>query len=405
MAAFDYVAVDAGGRTVSGAVTAEDEAAARALLGRRKLMPLEVGPARPTAAKAGGAAGKGSRRLDARTLALTTRQLATLVTVAPVEEALRTIALQADRPAVRRTLERVHAGVLEGRRLSDAMGLESEAFPPLYRAMVSAGEASGALAPILERLAQGLERDQEVRGKVITALVYPIALACVALLVIGILMTFVVPRVVDQFDSMNQTLPLLTRLVIGVSNGLRDWGWLMALVVVGAGIAGAAALRNPDLRLRFDGALLKLPVVGRLIRDLHGAKMARTLATMLEAGLPVLEGLTITARTVRNRALRRATEAMADAVREGGGLSAAMRRAGVFPPILVHMTSSGEGSGRLEPMLERAADYLEREFSTFTAVMLSLLEPAIIVVMGGVVAVIVLSILLPILQINTLAMG
>ena len=404
MAAFDYVAVDAGGRTVSGAVTASDETTARALLGKRRLMPLQVLPARTGAARAAAPSARGGK-LDARTLALTTRQLATLVSVAPIEEALRTIALQADRPAVRRVLEGVHAGVMEGRRLSDAMSLQGQAFPPLYRAMVSAGEASGALQPILERLADGLERDQQVQGKVITALVYPAVLAVVALGVITALMAFVVPKVVDQFDSMHQTLPLLTRLVIGVSHLMRDWGWLLILLLVVGAALGAAALRNPAVRLRADTLILKLPLIGRLTRDLHGAKMARTLSTMIAAGLPVLEGLTITARTVSNRRLRLATETMAEAVREGGGLSAAMRRADVFPPILVYMTASGESSGRLEPMLERAADYLEREFSTFTAVMLSLLEPAIIVVMGGVVALIVLSILLPILQINTLAMG
>lgn len=404
MATFDFVAVDAGGRTVTGALSAADETTARAVLARRRLMPLEVAAARGAAAKPERPSGKGGK-LDAKTLALTTRQLATLVSVAPIEEALRTIALQADRPAVRRVLDGVHAGVLEGRRLSEAMGLQGQAFPPLYRAMVAAGEASGALEPILLRLADGLERDQQVRGKVITALVYPIVLAFVALGVIGALMTFVVPKVVDQFDSMNQTLPLLTRLVIGTSDLMRDWGWLALMLAVIAGLGGAAALRNPALRLKADASVLRLPLIGRLTRDLHGARMARTLSTMIAAGLPVLEGLTITARTVQNRALRRATEAMADAVREGGGLSAAMRRADVFPPILLYMTASGESSGRLEPMLERAADYLEREFATFTAVMLSLLEPAIIVVMGGVVAMIVLSILLPILQINTLAMG
>lgn len=403
MASFDYVAVDAGGRTVFGALTAADEVSARALLGKRRLMPLEVLPARTGVVRAAPSA-RGAK-LDARTLALTTRQLATLVSVSPLEEALRTIALQADRPAVRRVLEGVHAGVMEGRRLSDAMGLQGQAFPPLYRAMVSAGEQSGALQPILERLADGLERDQQVQGKVITALVYPAVLAVVALGVITALMAFVVPKVVDQFDSMNQTLPLLTRVVIGVSNAMRDWGWLMIALLVLAVVLGGVALRNPAIRLRADTLLLKLPLIGRLTRDLHGAKMARTLSTMITSGLPVLEGLTITARTVSNRRLRQATETMAEAVREGGGLSAAMRRADVFPPILVYMTASGESSGRLEPMMERAADYLEREFSTFTAVMLSLLEPAIIVVMGGVVAVIVLSILLPILQINTLAMG
>ncbi len=407
MATFDYVAVDVGGRTVTGAVTAADEPSARSLLERRRLMPLEIAPGgagAPTAPAAPAAPARPAR-LSPRVLALTTRQLATLVSVTSIDEALRTIALQADRPAVRRVLEGVHGAVLEGRRLSDAMALQGRAFPPLYRAMVSAGESSGALGPILERLADGLEREQAVRGKVITALVYPIVLAVVALGVIAALMGFVVPRVVDQFDSMNQTLPLLTRLVIGISDLLRDWGWMMGLLLALAVAAGAAALRNPALRLRADTALLRLPLVGRLTRDLHGARMARTLSTMIAAGLPVLEGLTITARTISNRRLRAATEAMAEAVREGGGLSAAMRRADVFPPILVHMTASGESSGRLEPMMERAADYLEREFSTFTAVMLSLLEPAIIVVMGGVVALIVLSILLPILQINTLAMG
>lgn len=403
MPAFDYVAVDGAGRTVTGAVEAADETAARGQLGRRRLAPLQVTPARMTA-RADRPKGK-SGKLTPKTLALTTRQLATLVSVSPIEEALRTLALQADRPVVRRVLEGVHSGVLEGRPLADAMGQQGRAFPPLYRAMVSAGERSGTLQPILERLADDMERDQQVRGKVVTAMVYPAVLAVVALGVVAALMVFVVPKVVDQFDSMNQTLPLLTRMVIGLSELMRHWGWLIVLVLAGLTAAGAAALRDATIRMRFDRWRLRAPLIGRLTRDLHGAKMARTLSTMIAAGLPVLEGLTITARTVSNRALRQATENMAEAVREGGGLSAAMRRADVFPPILVYMTASGESSGRLEPMLERAADYLEREFATFTAVMLSLLEPAVIVVMGGVVALIVLSILLPILQINTLAMG
>ncbi len=403
MAAFDYIAADAAGRTVSGSVTAADEAAARKALAKRQLAPLQLSPGRSgaIAATTSGKAG----RLSPKALALTTRQLATLISVSPLEEALRNLMLQADRPNVRRVLEGVHAGVIEGRRLSDAMGQQGAAFPPLYRAMTAAGEQSGALQPILERLADGLERDEVVRGKVLTALVYPCVLAVVALGVIVAMMTYIVPKVIDQFDSMGQTLPLLTRLVIGLSDLMRDWGWLMALILAAVVAAGLIARRREAVRLRLDAWVLRLPLVGRLTRDLHGARMARTLSTMIAAGLPVLEGLTITARTVSNRALRRATEQMAEAVREGGGLSAAMRRAEVFPPILVYMTASGESSGQLEPMLERAADYLEREFSNFTAVMLSLLEPAIIVVMGGIVAVIVLSILLPILQINTLALG
>ncbi|WP_122464584.1 type II secretion system inner membrane protein GspF [Brevundimonas lutea] len=405
MAAFDYLALDAAGGTRRGRVAAPDEATARAALDRRKLLPLELAPAATGRAKTEAVARVRAPRLGAKGLALVTRQLSTLIAVSPLEEAIRTIALQSERAPVKRVLEGVHASVLEGQRLSDAMARQPRAFPPLYRAMVAAGETSGALPQVLDRLADHLERQEQVRGKVITALVYPAVLSVVAVGVIVALMTFVVPKVVDQFADMNQTLPLLTRMVIGVSEAMRAWGWL-ALIVAGLGVAAFVfGLRREDFRLKVDAGLLRLPVVGRLIRDLNGAAMARTLSIMLSSGLPVLEGLTITGRTVENRVLRDAVVRMAVSVREGGGLSAAMRRTEVFPPLLVYMAASGESSGRLETMLDRAADYLEREFNTFTAVMLSLLEPAIIVVMGGVVALIILSILLPILQINTLAMG
>ena len=401
MAAFDYIALDAAGRRKSGVLTAPDEAGARRVLARRRLAAVKVQPASRKAE----AAADPKAKLSSRQLALVTRQLATLTAVAPREEALATLALQAEKPAVRRVLEQTHAGVVAGFRLSDAMSRQGRAYPPLYRAMVSAGEASGSLPAILERLADLLEREQQVRGKVTTALVYPAVLAATALIVVACLMAFVVPKVVDQFQTMGQTLPLLTRIVIGVSDLVRGWGWLMLLLAGLGAVALVQARRQPAFRLAFDGWVLRLPILGRLIRDLHAARMARTLSTMIASGLPVVEGLKITAPTVHNAVLRRATEQMASDIREGGGLSAAMRRAAVFPPILVHMTASGENAGRLEPMMERAADYLEREFNTFTAVALSLLEPAIIILMGGLVAVIVLSILLPILQINTLALS
>ena len=404
MAAWDYTAVDSAGQISTGTVTAADERGAHVALARRDLLPLRLARSLQATGEPSASAARGTR-MSARDLALTTRQLATLVGVSPVEEALRTIAMQSERPKVRRLLLSVHAGVLEGYRLSEAMGRQAAAFPALYRAMVGAGESSGSLAAILQRLADLLEREQQVRGKVMTALVYPMVLAVVALGVIGALMVFVVPKVVEQFESLNQALPLLTRLVIGASDLLVDWGLVLAVTLAALIGAGLLALRRPAFKLRFDTLTLAAPLIGRLSRDLHAARLARTLSTLIASGVPVLEGLTITARTVANTRLRAATLIMADAVREGGSLSAAMRRADVFPPILVYMTASGESSGQLEPMMERAAQYLEREFETFTAVMLSLLEPAIIVLMGGVVAVIVLSILLPILQINTLAMG
>lgn len=401
MASFDYVALDLAGRTRTGHLTAADEAAAREVLERRRLAAIRLSPGKARA----GSAGLFGGRLDARSLALVTRQLATLVAVAPLEEALRTIAVQAEKPAVRQALMGVHGGVLEGYRLSDAMARQGRAFPPLYRAMVAAGEGSGALPSILERLADLLERDQQAQSKVTAALVYPAVLAATALLVVLALMTFVVPKVVDQFESMGQTLPLLTRLVIGTSDAIRSYGLVMLLVLVVAGFGAARALRRPDIRMKADALMLRLPILGRLTRDLHAARLARTLSTMIASGLPILEGLQITAPTIHNHVLRQATTDMAEMIREGGALSSAMRKVAVFPPLLVYMTASGENSGRVELMLGRAAEYMEREFATFTAVALSLLEPAIIILMGGLVAVIVLSILLPILQINTLALG
>jgi general secretion pathway protein F len=343
-------------------------------------------------------------RISGRTLALVTRQLATLIRVMTVEEALRTIALQTEKASAKRLLLAVHAGVVEGYRLSDAMARQGAAFPSLYRAMIAAGESSGALPDILDRLADLLEREQHVRSQMLTTLIYPAALSITAVIVIIALMTFVVPRVVEQFTSMGQTLPLLTRIVIFLSTMMTQWGWLVLLAIAAGVWAGARALHNPVLRLKFDGALLRVPVIGRLIRDLNAARLARTLATMIASGLPVIDGLVLTARTINNRVLRAAVETMASAIREGGSLSAAMRRAAVFPPVIVNMAASGESSGKLDTMLSSAADYLEREFNTFTSVALSLLEPIIIIVMGAIVATIVLAILLPILQINTLSL-
>ncbi|MFN4175681.1 type II secretion system inner membrane protein GspF [Phenylobacterium sp.] len=400
MSAFEYTALDAGGRTRTGVVSAPSERAAREQLQGRRLMPLKLAPAAERK-------GLGLRlfpdRIGPRQLALITRQLATLIAVAPLEEALRTLALQAEQPAVRRVLLATHAAVLEGYRLSDAMARQGEAFPRLYRAMVAAGESSGALPEILERLADLLERDEAARSRLLVALIYPLALAGTALCVIAALITFVVPKVVEQFDSMGQRLPWLTRAIIFIAEGARDWGWLILLLLVLAGLGAAQALRRPDLRLRFDAGLLRLPFLGKVIRDLHAARLARTLSTMIASGVPVLEGLQLTAPTVHNRAQRAAVEEMAGFVREGGSLSGAMRRAGLFPPILVYMAASGENAGRVDVMLGRAAEYLEREFNAVVAVALSLLEPAIIIVMGLIVTLIVLSILLPILQINTLA--
>lgn len=406
MSSFSYLALDTAGRERRGMVQAASADEARARLGTRRLyvVKLEMGSGSAPAPLL-------SRRLiqrkkiGAKQLTLFTRQLATLVQVSPLEESLRTIARQGEREEVRRVLLSVHGAVVEGRRLSEAMKGEAASFPPLYRAMVAAGESSGSLPQILERLAALLERQAQVRSKVLSALAYPVVLAIVATFVVFALMIFVVPKVVEQFEDVGQQLPLLTRIVIGLSEFLANWWWALIAMATAAALIGAKALQDEALRLRFDGWLLRLPLIGRLIRDLHAARMARTLSTMIGSRLPLLEGLRLTTETVHNRALRAASVNITESIRTGGSLSAALRRAAVFPPLLVYLAASGEASGKLDIMLERAADYLEREFDGFTATALSLLEPAIIVLMGGIVALIVLSILLPILQLDTLASG
>lgn len=403
MAEFDYIVISPKGREQRGIIAAANVDEARTALAGRKLFVVKLAPGDASASMAGPSLLGGlRRRLSAKELTLFTRQLATLVQVSPIEESLRTIARQSERPHVRRIVERVHTGIVEGRRLAEAMGVEAKSFPLLYRAMISAGESSGSLPPILERLADLMERQAAMRAKIISAIAYPSVLAVFALIVVVALMTLVVPKVVEQFDTMGQTLPLLTRMVMALSQVLASWWWAILLAMAVAGALFWRALQEEGVRYSVDRAILRTPVIGRLIRDLHAARLARTLATMVASRLPLMEGLQLTAQTVHNRVLRRASDDIVEAIRGGGSLSTALKRAGVFPPLLVYMTASGESAGRLDTMLARAADYLEREFDAFTSVALSLLEPMIIIVMGVAVAVIVLSILLPILQLQQL---
>jgi len=407
MPEFAYYALDPNGRERRGRVNAATDAAARANLETRRFHVVRMERHTLAEAKAGDSIAQSfrSRRLSGKQLTLFTRQLATISQVSPLEEALRTIARQSEQPHVRAVVANVADGVVEGRRLADAMAREKKSFSPLYRAMVSAGESSGTLPDLLERLAALLERQAEMRGKVLSALAYPIVLTLVAIAVVAALMIAVVPRVVEQFDDVGQQLPLLTRIIIAISSFLAAYWWVMLIVMALAGVIFWRALQDEGFRYAFDRSLLRVPLLGRLIRDLHAARMARTLATMIESRLPAVEGLKLTASTISNRALRRATEGVVDSIRAGGSISGALARAGVFPPLLVYLAASGESAGRLDSMLARAADYLEREFDNFTATALSMLEPAIIVIMGAVVATIVLAILLPILQLQSLIGG
>lgn len=403
MAAFEYEALDKAGRKTRGVISADTARLARRELKRKRLVPIRLEAA--AARRATGARRLSLSRFTPRDLSLVTRQLSTLLDAgAPVEEALQTIASQSEKQTVKKTLLSVRAAVMEGYKLSDALGQAGGAFSPLYRSMVAAGEAAGSLGPVLGRLAEYLEKQQKMRGKVQTALTYPAFLALTALGVVIALMTFVVPKVVEQFDTLGQELPALTVAMIWASDALRQFGPFALIAIAGGGLAFAHGLRSEGSRRRVDRAVLKLPVIGRLVREMQAARLARTLSTLVSSGVPVVEGLAAARDTVRNTALRDALSQTVTLVREGASLAKALRRADAFPPLVVYMAAVGENSGRLDTMLAKAADYLESEFEAVTQAALSLLEPTIIIVMGAMVTVIVLAILMPILQLNTLTM-
>lgn len=281
MTQFDYVALDVAGREKRGRMPAANVEEVREKLIAKKLYVVSIGEGAERAAAGAPLLSIGPKRLSAKELTLFTRQLATLVRVSPIEESLRTIARQTESEKARGVIDTVHGGVLEGRSLAEAMQREAKSFPQLYRAMVSAGEGAGSLPIILDRLADLQERQAQVRSKLFAALAYPLVLALVAMFVVGALMIYVVPKVVEQFDTVGQQLPLLTRVVIGISGLLAGWWWAMLLVVGGVSFLCWRLLQDPARRLAFDLRLLRLPLIGRLIRDLHAARLARTLSTMV----------------------------------------------------------------------------------------------------------------------------
>ena len=405
MAAFEYVALDDTGRKKKGVVSADSLKSARRELRRMALTPLTV---EPTAEKKGEGVNGSSQRaqkLSAQELVLSTRQLAMLIgSGSPVEQAIAAVASASDKPATRSVLASVRASVVEGRSLSEALRTREKSFPKLYRSIVAAGESAGALGPVLERLADYLEDSEKTRRKVTSALIYPAVLAVVAISVVIALMVFVVPRVVEQFDTLGQELPLLTKIVVGVSDFLIQYGAFLGLGVLALILLFTQALRNEAVRRRVDGFTLSLPIVGRLARAVSAARFSRTFATLANSGAPVLDCLVAARETTPNLLLRDAVDTIIEDVREGGSLSAAMAKTKMFPPLAVHMASSGEAGGKLGLMFDKGAEYLENDFESASAVALGLLEPLITVFMGGMVLVIIMSILLPILQLNTAAM-
>ncbi len=404
MPAFDFVALDAQGKQKKGVLEADTARQVRAQLREQGLTPLDVNEAAQAAKKQQASfSGRVGGGISAADLALITRQLATLVKAAlPLEEALKAVSDQCEKAQHKSMMLAVRAKVVEGHPLADGLAQFPNVFDGLFRAMVKAGEKSGHLDSVLDRLADYTEKRQHMRSTITMALVYPTILVIVAILIVVGLLTFVVPKVVSQFDKVGAELPLVTRVMIAMSDFLQHWWWLLLIMIVIAVVFVRSLLKQPAIRLNFDRSMLRWPLIGRLARGVNTARFARTLSILTASAVPLLEGLRIAGEVVGNQYLKTIIADATTRVREGSSLRAALSKTNAFPPMLIHMIGSGENSGELENMLERAADNQEREFEALVTVTLRLLEPLVILVMGGMVLCIVLAILMPIMQMSSL---
>jgi general secretion pathway protein F len=400
--AYAYSALDRTGRTAKGLLEGDTARHVRQQLRERGLTPLTVEEvARREARERKRPSLRGG--ISALDLALLTRQIATLVRAGlPLDEALSSVSQQSEKRRVKSLVLALRARVVEGHSLAAGLDDFPHVFPELYRATVAAGERSGHLHVALERLADYAENRQRMQQKIRLALFYPSLVTLVALLVAVGLLTYVVPQVVQVFQSIGQELPWLTRALIATSDFLRGQGLLLLGVLAVMLFAGRAAMRRAAPRALLHRLALGLPLTGRLIRGLNAARFSRTFSILLASGVPVLEALRISAQVMSSLPMRSAVEDAAARVREGGSVHAALERSRCFPPMTVHLIASGEASGTLENMLERAADNQEREVEALVAAIMGLFEPLLILFMGGLVLIIVLAILLPIFELNQL---
>ncbi len=400
MGAFEYTALEPSGREKKGVLEADTARQVRQSLREQGMVPLAVEEVQKREERAQKTS-LFKRKVSATDLALITRQLATLARSGlPVEECLKTVSQQTEKARLRSMLVAVRSRVMEGHPLASALADFPHVFDELYRATVAAGEQSGHLNVVLERLADYTETRQQLQQKMMLALIYPIILTVVAILVVVGLLTYVVPQVVQVFENIHQELPILTRTLIALSDFMREYGiFIGILLILGIGIA-RYMMRFEGSQTSVDHILLRLPLIARFTRGLNAARFARTFSILTASGVPVLEGLRISAEVITNRPMRAAVDQAARKVREGAALNTALDQSGYFPPMTIHLIASGEASGKLEQMLERAAVSQERELETLRAAALGLFEPLIILVMGGVVLMIVLAILLPIINLN-----
>ena len=404
MGAFEYVALDPQGKERKGLIEGDTAKHVRQLLRDKQLLPLEILEAAQREQKQSRSRRPFMRRgLSSLDLALLTRQLATLLRSGlPLEETLQAVAEQTEKARVQRIVLGVRSKVVEGHPLAEGLRDFPQAFPEIYRATVSAGEQSGKLDSVLERLADYTESRQVMGQQVSHALVYPIVLLVLSFAIVSFLLAYVVPQVVAVFESGHQELPLATRILIGTSDLVRHY-WVYGLIVIGAAVWGFARwVKAPEARLKVDRFLLRLPLAGKLIRGLNTARFSRTFSILTASAVPVLEALRISAEVVNNLPMRYAVDEAALRVREGAPIGKSLAARKLFPPMMIHLIASGESSGELEKMLERAATNQEREMDALLSTLTNLLGPLMVVFMGAVVMFIVIALLLPIFQLNDL---
>ena len=401
MPAYKFEALDAAGKSKTGLLDADNAKAARAQLRAQSLVPLEVVPV-TQAANDGTASRFGRRVFSSTELAVWTRQMAGLVgSSLPLERALTALVDETEDPRQRELVAHLRSEVNAGSPFARALASAPREFDDVYRAVVAAGEQSGALGVVLEKLADDLEERQSLKAKLIGATLYPAIVSLIAVVIVIFLVTYVVPQVASVFAGSKRALPLLTVGMLAVSAFARQWGWLVILVLVGGGMGFAYALRNDAVRERFDAFWLTVPLVGRLARGYNAARFAGTLAMLAAAGVPILKALQAAAETLGNRAMRADAMAALVQVREGAPLANALAAKKRFPGLLPMFARLGEQTGTLPQMLQRAATQLSVEVQRRAMALATVLEPLLIVAMGGMVMLIVLAVLLPIIQLNT----
>ncbi|MCC2595593.1 type II secretion system inner membrane protein GspF [Pusillimonas sp. MFBS29] len=398
MPTYQYEASNAAGHVERGLVDADTERNARQILRTRGLLPLSL---KDTGGRSKGDQLFRSKRISDADLGWLTRQLASLLAARlPLEAALSATLEQAERQHVAHALAAVRADIRAGHRLGEALAARPRDFPPIYRALVDAGEQSGDLSQVMEKLADYIENRGALRNKILTAFIYPIIVSVVSIGIVIFLLSYVVPQVVGAFNQTHQTLPLLTRMMLAASGFVQDWGMLTAMIMVLAFALWRWRLRNPDARLAWHARVLRLPLLGRYVLGVNTARYAATLGILTSSGVPLLAALEASRRTLGNDKLRLAVDEATRHVREGSPLAPALAAQKIFPPLLIHLIGSGERTGELPAMLERAARTLSAELERRAMTMTALLEPLMILVMGGIVLLIVLAVMMPIIEIN-----